>query len=86
MKKLKEHSVTFISLNIFIILLILLPKNINDIFGIIPVRTSLTYLLFIIFMYDKYMNNIGINDINFKWLWITYGVFILCTIPSLIVT
>ena len=86
MKILKEHSVSFISLNIYIILLILLPKNIPNIFGVIPVRITLTYLLFIIFMIDKYKNNIALNNFNFKWLWITYGLFLLCTLPSMITT
>ena len=85
-EKLKGKSLTFISLNIYLLLIILIPKEFSELFGILPIRTFLTYLLFIIFLYDKKKNNIELNNFNFKWIGITYILFLLFSIPSLSVT
>ena len=81
-----KHNLTFISLFIYLIIILLLPKSWSNLFNLIPIRTTLTYLLFIIFLYDKYHNKIVLNDFNFKWIGIIYGIFIILTIPSFITT
>lgn len=85
-EKLKDKSLTFIFLNIYLVLIILIPKEFSELFGIVPIRTFLTYLLFLVFLFDKKKNNIKLNNFNFKWIGITYILFLLFSIPSLIVT
>lgn len=81
-----KHNITYTSLCIYIILLILLPKDLPQLFGIIPIRITLTYLLFMIFCFDCYKNKIAVNNVNFKWISIIYGIFLILTIPSLFTT
>ena len=81
-----KHNMTYTSLCIYIILLILLPKDLPQLFGVIPIRITLTYLLFIVFCFDYYKNKIAVNNFNFKWIGIVYGIFLLLTIPSLFTT
>jgi len=49
--KIKNTSLSFISLNIYLLLLFFLPKSISSI-GPIPIRLAATVLLNLIFIYD----------------------------------
>ena len=85
-KQKNKYSLTFICLNIYLAILILLPKDFSNIFNIIPIRTALAYLLFIIFLYDKKKNNLETNNFNFKWIGIPYILFLIFTIPSFLIS
>jgi len=72
-------------LNILLILLVILPKNLSTIAGI-PVRLSLM-ALFILVVLDKiYTKEIKLNKKSIKIPVIIYGLFLAFTIPSLFYT
>ncbi len=79
---LAKHSITYLAMNIFIITLILLPKNFNTLFGIIPIRSCLAGILFLIFLYEKKKGRIIINQNKIFLLTLFYSIFLLFTIPS----
>lgn len=83
---LKNYSKTFIAMNIYIILLIIMPKGLGTIFNIIPTRTILTFILFGIFLLDYKQRNIQMTDLKIKRLSIFYALFILSCLISLSAT
>lgn len=82
----KKKDLTFIFLNIYIFLMIVLPKDFNSLLGVIPIRTCLTYMLFGIFMLEKYVKKINFKKTDIKLFTIFYILFLLSTIPSIIVS
>lgn len=89
MSKIKEiiskYSLTFISLNIFITLLILMPKDFSEIFGL-PVRLGLLSLLLLLIFIDKKKNKIEFNNIKPLYIYILTGLFLVSSIPSIFVS
>ena len=85
MNKIKNSSLSFISLNIYLILLFFLPKTISSI-GPIPIRLVATFLICLIFMYDIYRKKVEVKRSQNKIITLTFILFILSTIPSLFVT
>ena len=77
-----KHSLTYLMMNIFLISLILLPKSFNTLFDIIPIRSVLAGILFLIFLYEAKKGKIEINKNKFILITTIYGIFLLFTIPS----
>lgn len=84
--KLKNSSYTFLGMNVYLILLITIPKNFSTIFNIIPIRPMLSILLFCIFLYDLYRKKIELNKINIKPFTYLYITFLISTIPSIVIS
>ena len=86
MKKLltdiKKQTRTFIFLNIYILLLIFLPKSFSNVFGF-PIRLILTFLMIFIILFDKYTNKIKFNKTNNKLFNFLILLFFVFSIPSL---
>lgn len=83
--KIKNSSLSFISLNIYLILLFFLPKTISSI-GPIPIRLVATFLICLIFMYDIYMKKVEVKRDQNNIITFIFLLFILVTIPSLFVS
>lgn len=71
-------------LNIFIFLMIVIPKSWGEIFGIIPLRLVLSSL-FVIYNIIDIIKNKRFNFCGKKYI-VLYGLFLLFTIPSFFVT
>jgi len=85
-KNLKNYSKTFLAMNIYIILLIIMPKELGTLFNIIPTRTVLAFILFGIFLLDYRQKNIQLTDLKIKRLSVFYALFILSCLISLSTT
>lgn len=83
--KIKSHSLSFISLNIYMFLLFYLPKTVSSI-GPIPIRLVATILLSTIFIYEIYKKKIEIKRSQNNIITFVFLLFILATIPSLFVS
>lgn len=83
---LKKHNLTFIMLNIYLFLIIVLPKEINTIMGFIPIRTLLIFILFAVFLYDIFIKKTKMRKINLKWFSLLYLLFLISTIPSILIS
>ncbi len=83
---LKKYNLTFIMLNIYLFLIIVLPKEVNTIMGFIPIRTLLIFILFAGFLYDVFIKKIKLRKINLKWFSLFYLLFLFSTIPSILVS
>lgn len=71
-------------LNIFIFLMIVIPKSWGEIFGIIPLRLLLSCVFVGINLFDIIKNK-RFNILGKKYI-VLYGLFLLFTIPSFFVT
>ena len=81
----KKSSLTFILLNIYITIMIFLPKHIS-IFNNLPIRSIMTFLLILVILYEIYIKKLELNNyknIGFK---IVTLLFFVSAIPSLFVT
>lgn len=76
-----EHKITI--LGIYLLLLIIIPKGFNNLFGIIPLRLTLSLVFVLINIYDIIKNK-RYNFKGKKYI-IFYLLFLLYTIPSLFV-
>ena len=82
----KNQTITFWALNIFMFLIIVIPKEFNTIFNIIPTRLFLTFLLFGIFLLDLYRKKIELNKYSLTCYLVFGGLFFLAVIPSVLVS
>lgn len=79
-----KHNHKTLLISIYLLLLIIIPKEINDLFGFIPLRLTLSIIFVIINFIDAIKNkNFKIRG---KWFCIIYILFLLYTIPSLFVS
>ncbi len=85
LEKIKQSNLTFILFNIYIILMIFLPKAYSDMFGI-PMRLVLTILLLTIGFYELKKKKIELNTRNNKFIIVVFVLFLLSTIPSIFVS
>ena len=83
--KYKEHNITFWYFELMILLLITLPK-VNFILDDLPIRVGLLALFPIIVFIDYKRKKINFNKFNHKPLTVLYILFLLLTIPSIIVS
>lgn len=81
----KKYSLTFWMINLYILVLILMPKSLNTVF-VFPINMAVMILLTIIFIYEYYKKKITLNNNFTKGFIIFYGLFLLATIPSFLVT
>jgi len=81
----KNKSLTFIFLNIYLVLMIFLPKTYSNIFGI-PIRLVLTGLFIIIALYEIIKKKVELNHKSNKLIYIIMFLFLLSTIPSIFVS
>ena len=82
----KNKTLTFYAINLYILLLVLIPKSLTTLFNIIPVRILLSLLLFLIIGFDFYKKKINLNKNNNKLLLVCFALFILTCIPSFFVS
>ncbi|MDD3392066.1 MAG: O-antigen ligase family protein [Bacilli bacterium] len=85
-KILKNHSFTFWTLNLYLLLLIIVPKDLSTILNVIPIRLVLSGLFLTVFIIDLYLKNISLNKVSIKWLVIIFSIFLIFTIPSIFVS
>lgn len=83
--KIKQQNLFFIFLNIYIYLLIFIPKRFSTLFGL-PIRIILTLTLILIAIYQIKKGKLKTHKINLKYLYIIMGLFILSLIPSVFVS
>lgn len=82
----KTNTLTFVCINIYLLLLLVLPKNVNLLFNFIPIRLAAVFLLFAAFLFEIVTHRIQIRKFNLKIFAIIYFVFLLSTIPSILVS
>ena len=85
MNKMKKYSLSFITLNIYLVLLFFLPKSISSI-GPIPIRLAATVLISLIFIYDIYKKKVEVKRSQNNIITFVFLLFIVSTIPSLFVS
>ena len=83
--KIKNHSLSFIALNVYLVLLFFLPKSISSI-GPIPIRLAATVFVSLIFIYDIYKKKIEVKRSQNNIITFVFLLFIVATIPSLFVS
>lgn len=79
-----KHNHKILLISMYLMLLIIIPKEINDICGFIPLRLTLS-IIFVIINFIDILKNKSFN-IRGKWYIIIYILFLLYTIPSLFVS
>ena len=80
--KIKKHDITFVLLNIYLVIMIFLPKQYSNLFGM-PIRVSLTCLLELFILCRIYRKKIVLNEKKDKFFICLAIIFLLTTIPSL---
>lgn len=94
MKLIKNQSVNFKNLfiknqshflliNIYILLIILVPKSISSIFSYIPIRLSLSFLLLLFLIIKFLKKEIALNNVNIKYFVILFTFFAFFSLPSI---
>lgn len=83
--KLKKHDITFILLNIYLIIMIFLPKQCSNLFGL-PIRVGITCIYILFLLYRIYKKKIVLNKKNNKIFICLLIIFLITTIPSLFLT
>lgn len=83
--KLRQSNLTFLFLNIYIVIMIFLPKTYSNIFGL-PIRLILTFLFIGVAIYEIKKKKIELNNRSNKFLYIIFILFLLSTIPSIFVS
>ena len=83
--KIKNHNLSFIALNVYLVLLFFLPKSISSI-GPIPIRLAATVFVSLIFIYDIYKKKIEVKRSQNNIITFVFLLFIVATIPSLFVS
>ncbi len=81
-KKYKGKPLTYYAMNVLILLLVLIPKEVETLFSIVPVRLLFMFALAVIFAWDYMHKSITLNSIDLRWYLIAYGIFLLLTLPS----
>ena len=76
---LKKHDFVFILLNLYLIIMIFLPKQYSNILGV-PIRLSMTVIFILVSLYRIYKKKVETNDINNKFLTIFLLLFVLLNI------
>jgi len=84
-EELKDHSISFYALNIYIILSIFLPKDLSNVFGL-PLRLFFTGLLVLLIWIDIKRKKIEVNNSKYKLLLALIALFAIATIPSIVVS
>ena len=79
---LKKRSYTLITFLIYLLCLILLPKDFSYIGGI-PIRLTLSVIFLMVAFYEIKTKKVTINKININVLTFFYSLFIISTIPSI---
>lgn len=82
----KTNTLTFICLNAYVLLLLLLPKNVSLLFNFIPIRLAAVFLLFAVFLFEAITHKFEVRKFNLKIFSIVYFAFLLSTIPSILVS
>lgn len=85
LNSLKSYSMTYIFINIYIFLLIFMPKNYSNVFGL-PIRLILTTILIFIIIIDIKRKKITIRKKKDYMLYILMILFIVAVIPSIFVS
>lgn len=80
----QKFSYSFLYL--LIPLLILVPKSQSELFGIIPTRLFLISVFLLLFFIDVVLGKIQIKRINFGFLLVLVGLFLLSSLPSVFVS
>lgn len=83
--QLSNSTISFIALNIYIFILLFLPKDISSI-GFIPIRLVCSILLCLTIIYDIYRKNIGVRKNKNIIISIIFGLFLITTLPSVMVS
>lgn len=86
MKKAINKDLYFYILNIYILMLILIPKSVSTIAGIIPLRLMLSVILLLVLFYFCYKKEIPLNNRSLRPYIILYLVFLVSAIPSFWIT
>ena len=81
----KSFNISFIFLNIYIIILVFLPKNMSELFHI-PIRLGMTTLLLFLYFLDYKNKKIVIKKNKFNIFDIIPLLFLITTIPSIFVS
>lgn len=79
-----KHNHKILLTSIYLMLLIIIPKEINELFGFIPLRLTLS-IVFVIINFIDILKNKEFK-IRGKWYGIIYLLFLLYTVPSLFVS
>lgn len=82
---LKKHTFTFWSLNLYLILMIFIPKTYSYIFGL-PLRLFLTCLLMLIIFCEYKKSKLKFNNHKSRMIYILLFLFTASIIPSIIVS
>ena len=83
--KIKKHDITFILLNIYLVIMIFLPKQYSDLFGL-PIRLGITGIYILITLYRIYTKKIALNKNKNKVFICLLIIFLITIIPSLFLT
>ncbi len=79
-----KHNHKILLINIYLLLLIIIPKEINELLGFIPLRLTLS-IVFVIINFIDIIKNKSFKICG-KWFSIIYILFLVYTIPSLFVS
>lgn len=82
---LKKHTITFWLLNLYLILMIFIPKTYSYVFGL-PFRLLLTAILILVIFYEYKKDKLKFNNHKSRLIYILLFIFTLAIIPSLIVS
>ena len=86
LNKIKDKNMTFLALNIYLILLVLIPKSFSTILNIIPTRLFITCLFLLVVFVEKKWKMFTLKNNFIKFFTLIYALFILFTIPSIFVS
>lgn len=82
---LKKHTITFWILNLYLILMIFIPKTYSYIFGL-PLRLCFTCLLILIIFYEYKKGKLNFNNHKSRMIYVLLLLFTVSIIPSIMVS
>lgn len=84
-KHLKKHNLIFYLLNIYLVIMIFLSKQISNLFGL-PIRLVLTIIFILIAIYEIYKKRLEVNTKKNNLFIYLFLLFLITIVPSMFIT